>query len=189
MYNKEKRQNIFFNNKFAIFGVLISFIIILFSVMINKNSQQARNLAVINQIFEYQTVLNIEYSQSGKYPTSGTSRTNIYCIGDGLVQSEKCMGSLTMPYDVNISSNIENVFRLHMSELPRFDQSIGIFNFSSPAYIGCIGTGITNTRCDNTDYSIWFLLEGTDKNCGRAHVADKNFYNEYTLCRLMPIFH
>ncbi len=165
----------------SIIGVLSTVVI----VSLDKSRKNARNKAVIEQMFEYQKSLELSYASSGNYPGTDSSRKQRYCIGEGLTSGEQCMGTLTTGYSASTSLPIETVFLSHMSILPRFNQIQGSLNFSSPAYSGCIGTGLSNTRCSSNDYSIWFVLEGVGEDCGRAEVAQNNILNTYTLCRLM----
>lgn len=165
----------------AIIGVLSAVVI----ASLSDSRLKSRNVAVIEQMFEYQKSLELHYSNTGEYPRTNVSRRHRYCVGDGLSPLERCMGNITTAYNSSASSVPEAAFSSHMSSLPRFQQSRGSFNYSSPAYSGCIGTGFSNTRCTERDYSIWFLLEKPNQDCGRAHVANNNLSGEYTLCRLM----
>lgn len=161
----------------AIIGILASIVL----VAVTDARQKARNTAVISQMDEYQKSLELFYSQNGYYPGTNGSRTARFCMGDNPVGN--CMGTLTSGYDNN-DSLINEALRVHMATLPRFDQSVGSLNYSSPAYSGCTGAGTANTSCTVQDYSFWFLLEGVDQECGKAIVANGNLSGEYTVCRL-----
>jgi len=165
----------------AIIGILSAIVM----VSLDVSKKKARNEAVVSQMFEYQKSLELEYTNAGSYPRTNAARTHRYCIGDDLSAGERCMGSLTTAYSPAATAPVEAFFKTHMSSLPRFSQSRGSFNYSSPAYNGCTGTGVANSSCTGSDYSIWFLLEGTNESCGRALVANGNLSGEYTLCRLM----
>ena len=165
----------------AIIGVLSAVVI----ASLNVSRTKARNEAVISQMFEYQKSLELEYTNTGIYPRTNSNRKHRYCIGEGLSTGERCMGNLTTAYNPAAAAPVEGVFLSHMSALPRFNQPRGSLMYSSPAYSGCTGIGIANTSCTTGDYSIWFLLEGTNESCGRALVANSNLSGEYTLCRLM----
>jgi prepilin-type N-terminal cleavage/methylation domain-containing protein len=165
----------------AIIGVLSAIVM----VSLNESRKKSRNVAVLEQMFEYQKSLELDYTTTGVYPRTNVARTHRYCIGDGLTAGERCMGNFTTAYSPAAAAIAEGVFKSHMPSLPRFKQAIGGLDYSSPAYNGCTGVGIANTSCTDSDYSIWFLLEGTNQSCGRALVANANLSGEYTLCRLM----
>lgn len=163
----------------AIIGLLASVVLL----AVDQSRQRARNSAVITQIQEYQKALELFYSDNGYYPSAGVgARSRIYCIGDDAVGG--CFpGAFGNPSPVN--SELHNALNTYMSKLPRFDQSRGSYNYSSPAYSGCVGGAVgNNTPCTDQDYSFWFLLEGTNQDCGRAYVANSNLSSTYTLCRL-----
>lgn len=162
----------------AIIGVLVTVVI----ASLNDSRRKARNENVVTQMFEYQKSLELYYTETGSYPGTTGNRRGRYCIGDGLVENEACMGDYSSSYVAAKSAPIEAIFRSHMSSLPRLSAGEG---FSSPAYSGCSGQGLANTTCTPSDYSIWFLLEKANQNCGRAEAVDTTALGGgYTLCRL-----
>lgn len=169
----------------AIIGIIAAIVL----VALGDSREKSRNAAVISQMYEYQKALELSFSEAGSYPGTNAARTQRRCIGAGLDEYTppyRCMGSLTTAYSPAASADIEAVFLQYINELPRFDQAKDSFNYSSPAYSGCTGEGMNNTSCTINDYSIWYLLEGIDQDCGFADVADNNLSDRYTLCRLMP---
>lgn len=172
----------------TIMGLIASIMI----VALGESRKKARNEAVVSQMYEYQKSIELNYSNTGVYPHpgSGASRSNILCIGDeGLSVGQPCM-SISNTYNVANSNVVESQLKNFMSYLPRFKQPIGIYGYSSPAYSGCSSSGptytnIDNDRCAQSNYSFWYVLEGTNEDCGgRAQVADASYVGEYTLCRL-----
>jgi prepilin-type N-terminal cleavage/methylation domain-containing protein len=167
--------------------IVVAIIAILGSIVISSLStarEQARNRAVMAQMLEYQKALEFFFVQSGYYPATNSARTARYCMGDNPPSGGRCIGTITSTYDTD-DSEINRALREEMSLLPRFSQPRGGFNYSSPAYSGCAGEGMSNTSCTEEDYSFWYLLEGTNKECGgRATVANNSVSGEYTLCRL-----
>jgi len=158
----------------AIIGVLAAIVL----AALSESRQKARNIAVIAQMEEYQKAIELFYAENGYYPKTTSNRTAKFCMGDNPVGN--CMGnSVTSGYQ-NDDSLINQALRNYMSALPRFSQSRGSYNYSSPAYSGCKG----NTPCTDQEYSFWFLLEGTGQDCQRAVVDTANLSDEYTLCRL-----
>lgn len=165
----------------AIIGILAAIVL----AALGESRRKARNEAVVGQMSEYQKAIELYYSDVGSYPRTGSGSTARYCIGEGIAAGTDCMGTLTDAYSGVNSAPAENAFSQYMASLPRFAQPVGAFNYSSPAYSGCAGAGMTNTSCANSEYSLWFLLEGTEESCGgRAIVADDDFEGEYTLCRI-----
>jgi len=172
----------------TIIGLIASIMV----VSINESRRKARNEAVVSQMYEYQKAIELNYSDTGVYPhpNGGQTRERVLCIGDGLFVGDDCLGSLSRSYNVADSSVIEGALKNYLSLLPRFAQPSGILDYSSPAYSGCTSDGTpphanSNTSCTENDYSIWYLLEGTDEDCGgRADVANNNLSGVYTLCRL-----
>jgi prepilin-type N-terminal cleavage/methylation domain-containing protein len=176
----------------AILGLLAGIAL----VYLNDTRTSGQNAAVLAQMYEYQKALELHYANqppgAAFYPPvsmNANRRGRRLCIGDGLVVDENCMGSSwTWDHDPSNTQyqEIDAALREHMSSLPRFDQPQPGFPFSSPAYSGCTGTGVSNDSCTANDYSIWFLLEGTNQDCGRAATANASLSDEYTFCRLMP---
>jgi len=166
----------------AIIGILSAVVL----AAMADSRLKARNTAVVSEMFEYQKTLELQYSDTGTYPATNVSRRARFCFGDGLVNGDDCMGSMTSTYIAAnpAYTNINDAFLAYISSIPRFAQARGSFNYSSPAYSGCTGAGTANTSCTVSDYSIWFLLEKTNQNCGRATVANSSLSGEYTVCRL-----
>lgn len=167
---------------------IIAVLIAIVMVALDDSRRKARNEAVITQVYEYQKSLELYYSSAGRYPATNVARTARYCIGDGLVAGAQCMGNMTSVYSPANSAPIENAIRMYMPNLARLAQPIGAYDYSSPAYSGCAGTGVgmtDRTPCSSKEYSLWFLLEGTNESCGgRAYAANTSLHGEYTVCRL-----
>lgn len=170
---------------------LIGLIASVIMVSLSESRKKSRNEAVVSQMYEYQKSIELNYSNTGVYPHPdvGASRSNILCIGDGeLVVGQPCM-SISTSYG-NGSKVVEDALKNFMPYLPRFKQPAGIYSYSSPAYSGCSSFGPTytnadNDRCAESNYSFWYVLEGTNEDCGgRAQVAEASYQGEYTLCRL-----
>ncbi len=168
----------------AIIGILSTVVI----AALNDSRRNSRNEAVIGQVHEYQKAIELNFTDTGTYPGTNGNRRARYCIGEGLASGEQCMGSITNSagYSAVNSAAAESAFLAYMSSLRRYAQTRGTYTYSSPAYSGCAGIGMNDDLpCTSADYSIWFLLEGTDEDCGgRSSVANPNLVGEYTLCRL-----
>lgn len=167
----------------AIIGVLVA--IFIFSQ--SEARVKSRNAAVINQMNEYVKSLELYYSDNGLYPQTTVNRRARFCIGDNSNLDGDCMGSLTTDTSDNDSA-ANQALRVYMSALPRFKQPIASYNYSSPAYSGCTDPNpampySANSSCTKDDFSLYFLLEGTNAKCGRAQVADPSLSGVYTLCR------
>ena len=165
----------------AIIGVLSAVAI----MAMDDSKRKSRNSAVISQMYEYQKSLELYFTDAGTYPRTNLARTHKYCVGEGQTAGQRCMGNVTTGYSPAATAPIESAFLTRMTRLPRIKQSRGGYDYSSPAYSGCVGSGTANTTCGGGQYSIWFLMEGTNESCGRAIVADANLVGEFTLCRLM----
>jgi prepilin-type N-terminal cleavage/methylation domain-containing protein len=176
----------------AIIGVLSAIVM----VSINDSRRKARNAAVIEQMYEYQNAIELNYSNTGEYPhpNSGNSRRRVHCIGDGLTAAVDCMDTISFggAYNAGASGVIEAQFKNFMPYLPRFEQN----PWSSPAYNGCSNHDSDVARrmpaldavwgsCTPQDYSIFYVLEGTNQECGgRATLANPSISGVYTFCRL-----
>ncbi len=166
----------------AIIGIIAAIAM----VALDESRRTARNEAVVGQMSEYQKAIELYHTDVGSYPRTGNQGRDLYCIGEGIADGDACMGvGRTEGYSAVNAAPVESAFRRYMSQLPRFVQNRGSFQYSSPAYSGCSGIGMANTSCQGSEFSLWFLLEGTDEACGgRAIVADPNVEGEYTLCRI-----
>ncbi len=162
----------------AIIGILTA----IFIISQQGARERARDSSIVSQMSEYQKALELYFSDVGAYPSTNSARTARFCIGDN--PPGRCLGAgLTPNISYSNTSAINTALRNYMRDLPR-ESPKGSRNYSSPAYSGCTGDLMTNTSCTAGDYSFWFILEGTDEDCGRADVADPTFDEEYTLCRL-----
>jgi len=157
----------------AIIGILAAVVLL----AVNSARDKANNTSVISQMLEYQKALALYYSEYGSYPQKSTFdsdavQSRIYCFGDGAVGD--CIGDVAQNSALNDDDNLHKDLHLYMSALPTFDQAAGGSNYSSPAYSNCIGQGSTNvyTSCGAQYYSLWFVLEGANEDCGRAYQAD-----------------
>ncbi len=160
----------------AIIGLLVA----VFVASTSASRTKSRNIAVITQVYEYQKSLELYFSENGFYPSAHSNRTSKICFGDNATLA--CMpGSWGILYPNNA---LEVALKKTISALPRFKQPLGTFNYSSPIVSGCTGVGVAETNCSTSNYSIYFLLEGTNQKCGRASIANSNLSSLYTLCRL-----
>lgn len=175
----------------AIIGVLAAIV----ALALGDGRRDARNKAVVSQMLEYQKAIELFYSDNGYYPQTNAARSAIFCFGNGGLTSGQPCFSGASNYNAGATQPVNDAFALYLDGLPRFVQQRGSFAYSSPAYSGC--TNFSNpgnfssslaagASCTQKDYSIFFLLEGTDEDCGRALVANPSLSGEYTLCRLMP---
>ncbi len=164
----------------ATIGILA--VIVLASV--DTTRRNARNKAVISQMYEYQKAIELYYSDEGRYPPAGSPRTQRYCFGEGAVNGQ-CLANYGF-YSAGQVGSINSAFSRYSSVLPRFYPD-GSYGNSSPGFSGCAGTGIegqiTDLSCRESDYSIWFLLEGINADCGGRAYRTINTGN-YSLCRL-----
>ncbi len=167
----------------TIIGILSAIVM----VALADSRRDTRNQAVVSQMTEYQKAIELYYSDVGEYPGTNTARNNLYCFGTGATGN-------CFPGTAGVTSaSLTNAFGTYMSDLPRFTQTRGGLTYHSPAYSGCANysnpgnfTTSGGSSCTEKDYSIFFLLEGTGEDCGRALVADPALSGEFTLCRLMP---
>ncbi|MFT5849202.1 MAG: prepilin-type N-terminal cleavage/methylation domain-containing protein [Patiriisocius sp.] len=171
----------------AIVGLLATISV----VMLDEGRQKSRNVALLTQMEEYQKALELSFTNTGAYPhpNTGSTRSRILCIGDGLSTGDDCMGSVTRSYVPAQSGVIEAAFNNILNIMPRMRQTQGAFEYSSPAYSGCSSNAAvpiptSNTSCTERDYSFWFLLEGVNETCGSGKTANASLSGEFTLCRL-----
>lgn len=165
----------------AIIGILSAIVM----VALDSSRESARNKAVVSQMYEYQKSLELYYSEVGSYPGTNQTRSYIACFGEGV--SEDCLGTFG-GYSATYAASINTAFAQYMSVLPRFVHK-GEPLYTSPGYSGCTGNGVVGSTgnasggCTDQDYSIWYLLEGIDADCGgRAYRAAT--LGTYSLCRL-----
>lgn len=181
---------------------IVSTVIAVTITSLSESRKVSRNQAVISQVHEYHSALELQYTDTGVYPSTDgyNNRSTLACIGDDLPISHKCIstsGSSFPAISIDSKSDstahaVESALSLYMSNLPHIEQPRGGYNLSSPAYSGCsdaVNPGDPNdpsTRsCRTSDYSLWFVLEDTNQDCGgRAVVANPSFVGQYTLCRL-----
>ncbi len=168
---------------------IIGILSVIVLAAVRESREASRNKAVVVQVLEYQKALELYFSDEGEYPHPDI-RTRVHCIGDGLSAGDDCMGPITRTYPP-ANNVLDTTFSRYLpSSRPRIDQTPAGYPYSSPAYSGCISNGTggysisQNTSCTTRDYSIWFLLEGQNQDCGRAYVADATLHGAYTVCRL-----
>lgn len=178
----------------AIIGVLATVVL----ASLNSSREKANNAAILSQINEYQKAIELVYADLGYYPgaqaNSGNDAFRRYkiCIGDDAVGG--CLGSISHGTPIADTNPLNQNLRNYLSSIPRFEHSSGGDDYSSPAYSGC-GVGATPLLptshdpniCNGKFYSLWFLLNGANQDCGDAIVANATFGNgnDLTLCRLV----
>ncbi len=170
--------------------IVVTIIGILTAIFVSSQSEarvKARNNTVISQVAEYVKALELYHSDTGQYPPTTANRRARFCIGDNSNLGGDCMGPITT--DTSDDDSAANqALRVYLSALPRFSQPRGSYNYSSPAYSGCTDPNPAipygaNSSCTKDDFSLYFLLEGTNQDCARSQVADPSLSGEYTLCR------
>jgi general secretion pathway protein G len=170
----------------AIIGILSTVVI----ASLNSARRSARNEAVITQMHEYQKAFELSYSDTGMYPDSPSTRTGIQCFGEGMANNQGCIDNYGTPYTAVRAAPIHAaIYPKYLSNLPRLTHGSNALH-TSPAYSGCSGNGVVdsigNSSCTNSDYSLWFMLEGVGQDCGgRAYAAILNV-GGMTICRLSP---
>jgi len=172
----------------AIIGVLSGVVL----SVLGSSRLKARNAIVFSQIDEYKKAIELFYTDTGYYPPKPapaenmtTVRTNRYCFGDGFTGlSTQCIGGGGY-YSSSKTNAINTALFQHISALPRLSADGGYLYgvaFQGCAYVAGLPG---NQSCTLTDYSIWFVLEGHNADCGRAQqMPIQNGSNKYTLCRL-----
>jgi prepilin-type N-terminal cleavage/methylation domain-containing protein len=188
----------------AIIGLLATVIL----ASLSPARERARNAQVLSQMYEYQKALDLYYLNTGRYPSGHTgaafSRGRLYCIGDEYSGGYPCIGGPA--YDTLQVSEIETALVPdYISRISYISQGTDILNnqIGSPAYRGCsrLETPPTTSQfpalninvlfptpqpdCTDQDYSLFFVLEGTGQDCGRAHEVSPNYLGRgYTLCQI-----
>jgi len=166
----------------AIIGVLSGVVL----SALNGSRLKARNAAVLSQIDEYKKAIELFYADNGYYPVkplpgeSMSLRLNKYCFGNG---TGPCMRGYGV-YQSARAAVINAAFSPYMGQLPRIPAEVDYAD-SSPTFQGCayVAGFPGNQSCTLTDYSIWFLLEGTSHDCGRARFAF-TVTSKYYACQL-----
>ncbi len=182
----------------AIIGVLASIVV----VATGQSREKSRNAQILQQVDQYSKALELYYSDNRRYPNGHSSANNFreraYCIGDtytgtpaqciptaGTPASAVSLGVVPGLQSGNITSHVETALvPTYISVLQNFTVSKGGQTYSSPAYSACNQTGAT-CNAGFQEYSLWFVLEGTNQNCGKAQVINTALPgNNFTLCRL-----
>ena len=171
----------------AIIGLLSAVVI----TSLNTSRSESRNAAVLAQMAEYEKALNLYFSDNGQYPTPTAWQwyNRRYCIGEGAHSSGCWPGAIstTGPLEAALVPN-------YLASAPGFDQG----NLGSPVYMSCTGTTALTPNgdrlnpeiCGPNKFSLLFVLEGLNQDCGRAVMVDGGFESDegdYTLCRLNMI--
>lgn len=154
----------------AIIGVLAAVVV----ASLNASRGNARNAAVLSQMAEYEKALGLYYLEFGEYPTASFNTTRVMCFGDGAV------GDCVTPAFGNPTAATESLITglsIYLSALPIFEQGTHSGEpRNSPAYSG-----------GGDSYNLYFMLEGSNQDCGRAVVDDPtDSGGQFTLCILSP---
>ena len=159
----------------AIIGILAAIVL----VALGESREKSRNAAVIAQMEEIQKALELYRANTGGYPDpsdASASRDVEVCIGEG----GGCWTGVSASTDAD---DFRTAMDPYLKRFQYFDQG----GVGSPAYNGCVGVAFgNNTSCSITDYSVFFLLEGTNRDCAGAERIDSTFNGSHTMCRLMP---
>ena len=166
----------------AIIGILSAIVI----ASLNDSRRKSRNVSVVEQVHQYHKALELYYSNNGSYPSPGANPAHEICLAD----TGECWNGVFGASNAR-SVQVKTALAPYISSFPYTNQGVvgGVANSGSPAYNRCIGTtfGI-NSSCTPSDFSLFFLLEGTNEYCGgRSVQASANYGGgNHTLCRLMP---
>lgn len=179
---------------------IVALLAVVVLVSLGDSRKEARNTQILTQMTEYQKAIELAgAANAGSYPSANGNPSQIYryrklCIGDGAVGN--CLGSITYTQPSPGASEFNQQIGAYLTAQPRFEHLSNGVVYSSPAYSGCIEGATAMLPVNNNDpsicqedhYSLWFLLQGANQNCGDAIVADATFGggNDLTLCRLMP---
>lgn len=179
----------------AILGLLAAITL----AYLGDSRQKSRNAATLSQMAEYVKALDLYYADYGQYPsgwinTSDSNRRRSMCIGEGPInQYNDCAA-----FSRDTNSTAESVFVAalmpdYLPSIPRLNQGTDNTgqSISSPIYRGCanLETGSVSANppsasCNQSAYDLFFLLEGTAQDCGRAHrVSDDYGGRGYTVCQ------
>jgi prepilin-type N-terminal cleavage/methylation domain-containing protein len=170
----------------TIIGLLVAVALIAQTEARNK----AYNKAVVQQVNEMVSALEIYFTDARMYPTGASSpgafpseHAQIYCIGEGKVSG-------CIPGAIIISnSHIEQVLMpKYLARIPHTQAG----PYSSLAYQRCTNpnpsdTSALTSSCREDDFSIWYVLKGSNSDCGRgqqAVVTGMTIEPDYTLCRM-----
>lgn len=181
----------------ALIGIIASIVI----VNLQESREQSQNAAVIAQVNEYEKALQLYFAENASFPGSyvyGGVNSGILCLGDSAPLN--CLDGNVGGVSVQSGgagseqTSLNNSVRTYMPSLPHINQAKGGRDFSSPAYSGC--SDFTNPshpnnsgsrNCTSTNFSLWFVLKGTNQDCGRATLAAPVYPSSggvHTLCRL-----
>jgi len=167
----------------AIIGILTA----LTYTLLSEGNRKARNEIVVSQMYEHQKAIELYYSTNGSYPHPLGDPSDPREIEVCLADSGSCWPGVNPD-----SAAVRAELSAYIPSFPYLDQGVvgGQANSGSPAYNGCTGIGFNDNSggCGPADYSLFFLLEGTNEDCGgRAIVASANYGGgNHTMCRLMP---
>lgn len=178
----------------AIIGVIIS----IGMVDLMESREQSENTQVIAQVEEYQKAFQLYFTEHGGYPGTGSfgRRYEIICLGDEGTPLDCLDGNsdgvpIQTLNNSHLAGGLRNRIQPYLPSQPHILQHKGGNDFSSPAYSGCADfenpshpNNSVTRQCGHLNYSIWFVLKGTGRSCGRATLADPEFAGVYTLCRL-----
>lgn len=179
---------------------IIGILAVVVLAALGESRAKSRNAAVVSQMYEYQKALELYYTDTGAYPssmdgvydpTSVALRRRIYCIGEEYTSTVGCL-----PFSQNLGNNAHVETELvpgYISKISHIkqNQDTSTYELGSPAYRGCsdLQTGSVlptgGSNCTVNDYSIFFALEGTNQDCGRAHQVNPNYLSEgFTVCQI-----
>ena len=166
----------------AIIGILSAIVI----ASLNDSRRKSRNVSVVEQVHEYHNALQLYYSSNGAYPSPGANPAHEICLAD----NGNCWNGVFSGSNAR-SNQVKTALLPYISSFPYMEQGTvgGLVNSGSAAYNRCTGTTFgNNTSCTPSDFSLFFLLEGTNEYCGgRSIQASANYGGgNHTLCRLMP---
>ena len=162
----------------AIIGVIAAVVV----ASISRSREAGRNAAVLSQIAEYEKALNYYYSDNGFFPgpTSVAARRTERCIGAGSSHNSYngCWNGAAAANSYLPAALVPE----YMPELTGIAQG----ELGSPAYNGCTNTNFNAfSSCTTNDFAMFFLLEGTNQDCGRYLQANGNYQSavgDFTLC-------
>lgn len=145
----------------AIIGLLAAIVV----VSLTESRKSSRNAAVISQMAEYEKALNFYYSEVGRYPGPvGPARAVEYCLSPN--------GTCWAGANVQNTYLQDAIVPDYIGEIAGFDQG----SYGSPVFNGCDSTFFNdNNSCGVNDFSLYFLLEDANQDCGRYHTADSSY--------------
>lgn len=170
---------------------IIGLLIVVVLIAQTESRNKAYNKALIRQVDEMVSALEIYFTDMRSYPSGtanpspfGPDPTTIFCIGDGKVAG--CIPGATVALP---SSHIERELTpQYLARIPHSQAG----PYSSLAYHRCTNTDPAqvsggNPSCRETDFSIWYVLKGANRDCGRGQPAPIPGFTDianYTLCRM-----